>query len=63
MIILMKQRNQIISCCESPLRTIVENAGLEGSRCCCKLAEGSGDFDNAKTDEYVDMLKASIIDP
>jgi chaperonin GroEL len=28
------------------------------------VAEGKGDFGyNAKTDEYVDMLKAGIIDP
>ncbi|MBP4136713.1 chaperonin GroEL [Flavobacterium geliluteum] len=49
---------------ESPLRTIVENAGLEGSVVVAKVAEGTGDFGyNAKTDEYVDMLKAGIIDP
>ncbi|MBA4275284.1 chaperonin GroEL [Flavobacterium sp.] len=49
---------------EAPLRTIVENAGLEGSVVVAKVAEGSGDFGyNAKTDEYVDMLKAGIIDP
>jgi chaperonin GroEL len=47
----------------NPLRTIVENAGLEGSVVVAKVAEGKGDFGyNAKTDEYVDMLKA-IIDP
>jgi chaperonin GroEL len=46
------------------LRTIVENAGLEGSVVVAKVAEGSGDFGyNAKTDAYVDMLKAGIIDP
>jgi len=56
---------QIISrAVESPLRTIVENAGLEGSVVVAKVAEGSGDFGyNAKTDEYVDMLAAGIIDP
>lgn len=49
---------------EAPLRTIVENAGLEGSVVVAKVAEGSGDFGyNAKTDEYVDMLAAGIIDP
>ncbi len=49
---------------ESPLRTIVENAGLEGSVVVAKVAEGKGNFGyNAKTDEYVDMLKAGIIDP
>ena len=56
---------QIVSrAVESPLRTIVENAGLEGSVVVAKVAEGKGDFGyNAKTDEYVDMLKAGIIDP
>ena len=56
---------QIISrAIESPLRTIVENAGLEGSVVVAKVSEGTGNFGyNAKTDEYVDMLKAGIIDP
>ena len=56
---------QIVSrAVESPLRTIVENAGLEGSVVVAKVAEGTGDFGyNAKTDEYVNMLKAGIIDP
>ena len=56
---------QIVSrAVESPLRTIVENAGLEGSVVVAKVSEGTGDFGyNAKTDEYVDMLKAGIIDP
>jgi chaperonin GroEL len=56
---------QIVSrAVESPLRTIVENAGLEGSVVVAKVAEGTGDYGyNAKTDEYVDMLKAGIIDP
>ncbi|WP_159800139.1 chaperonin GroEL [Flavobacterium sp. MK4S-17] len=49
---------------ESPLRTIVENAGLEGSVVVAKVADGKDDFGyNAKTDEYVDMLSAGIIDP
>lgn len=56
---------QIVSrAVESPLRTIVENAGLEGSVVVAKVSEGKKDFGyNAKTDEYVDMLKAGIIDP
>lgn len=49
---------------ESPLRTIVENAGNEGSVVVAKVYEGKGDFGyNAKTGEYVQMLKAGIIDP
>lgn len=56
---------QIVSrAVESPLRTIVENAGLEGSVVVAKVAEGTANFGyNAKTDAYVDMLKAGIIDP
>ena len=49
---------------ESPLRTIVENAGNEGSVVVAKVMEGKGDFGfDAKTDTYVQMLKAGIIDP
>src|SRR6218665_2560965 len=56
---------QIVSrAVEAPLRTIVENAGLEGSVVVAKVSEGKDNFGyNAKTDEYVDMLKAGIIDP
>lgn len=56
---------QIVSrAIESPLRTIVENAGLEGSVIVAKVSEGKENFGyNAKTDEYVDMLEAGIIDP
>ncbi|PHK18842.1 molecular chaperone GroEL [Nostoc linckia z15] len=56
---------QIVSrAVEAPLRTIVENSGLEGSVVVAKVAEGQGDYGyNAKTDEYVDMLAAGIIDP
>ncbi|UNZ00181.1 chaperonin GroEL [Zhouia spongiae] len=49
---------------EAPLRTIVENAGKEGSVVAAKVSEGKEDFGyNAKTDEYVNMLAAGIIDP
>ncbi|QIY92327.1 chaperonin GroEL [Chryseobacterium gallinarum] len=49
---------------EEPLRQIVANAGGEGSVIVAKVAEGNGDFGyNAKTDEYVNMLEAGIIDP
>ncbi|ALR31362.1 MULTISPECIES: chaperonin GroEL [Chryseobacterium] len=49
---------------EEPLRQIVANAGGEGSVIVAKVAEGSGDFGyNAKTDEYVNMFEAGIIDP
>ena len=49
---------------ESPLRTIVENAGGEGSVVVAKILEGKGDFGfDAKSEKYVDMMKAGIIDP
>jgi len=49
---------------EAPLRTIVENAGGEGSVVINKVLEGKKNFGyDAKNDEYVDMLKAGIIDP
>ncbi|GAA0711299.1 chaperonin GroEL [Aquimarina litoralis] len=49
---------------EAPLRTIVENAGGEGSVVISKVLEGKDDFGyDAKSEEYVDMLKAGIIDP
>ena len=49
---------------EAPLRTIVENAGLEGSVIVAKVLEGDANFGyNAKTNEYVDMLAAGVIDP
>ena len=49
---------------EEPLRQIVENAGNEGSVVVSKVLEGKKDFGfNARTDEYVHMFKAGIIDP
>ncbi|WP_439128993.1 chaperonin GroEL [Polaribacter sp.] len=49
---------------ESPLRTIVENAGGEGSVVINKVLEGKKDFGyDAKSETYVDMLEAGIIDP
>ncbi len=49
---------------EEPLRQIAENAGLEGSVIINKIREGKGDFGyNARTDEYVNMFEAGVIDP
>jgi chaperonin GroEL len=49
---------------ESPLRTIVENSGGEGSVVVSKVLEGKANHGyNAKDGTYVDMLKAGIIDP
>jgi chaperonin GroEL len=49
---------------ESPLRTIVENSGGEGSVIVSKVLEGGDNFGfNAKEGTFVDMLKEGIIDP
>ena len=49
---------------EAPLRTIVENAGGEGSVVINKVLEGKKNFGyDAKSETYVDMLEAGIIDP
>ncbi|CAI9430050.1 chaperonin GroEL [Candidatus Ornithobacterium hominis] len=49
---------------EEPLRQIVANAGGEGSVVVAKIKENKDDYGyNAKTDEYVNMLEAGIIDP
>ncbi|PZF72136.1 chaperonin GroEL [Taibaiella soli] len=49
---------------EAPLRTIVENAGIEGSIIVQKVKEGSADFGfNARTEVYENMLAAGVIDP
>ena len=56
---------QIISrAIEAPLRTIVENAGGEGSVVVAKVMEGKANFGyDAKSETYVDLLKEGIIDP
>lgn len=49
---------------EEPVRQIAENAGLEGSVIVEKLKEQKpGIGFNAATDEWVDMVKAGIVDP
>ncbi|MBT8395306.1 MAG: chaperonin GroEL, partial [Bacteroidia bacterium] len=49
---------------EAPLRTIVENTGGEGSVVVAKVMEGKSDYGfDAKTETYVKMHKAGIIDP
>jgi chaperonin GroEL len=49
---------------EEPLRTIVGNAGLEGSIVIQKVREGKDDFGyNARTDVYENLKKAGVIDP
>ena len=49
---------------EAPLRTIVENAGGEGSVVVAKVMEGKNDFGyDAKSETYVNLMEAGIIDP
>jgi chaperonin GroEL len=56
--------NIVARAIEAPLRTIVENAGGEGSVVINKVLEGNKNFGyDAKSDQYVDMLNAGIIDP
>ncbi|THD59510.1 chaperonin GroEL [Phenylobacterium sp.] len=50
---------------QAPIRQIAENAGVEGSIVVGKVMENaSPTFGfNAQTEEYVDMVKAGVIDP
>lgn len=49
---------------ESPLRTIVGNAGLEGSIVVQRVKEGEGNFGfNARTEVYEDLVASGVIDP
>ena len=49
---------------EEPLRTIAQNAGVDGSVIIQKIKEASADFGyNARTGEYVNMYEAGVIDP
>jgi chaperonin GroEL len=50
---------------QSPIRQIVENAGVEGSIVVAKILENASvSFGfNAQTEEYVDMIATGIIDP
>src|ERR1700690_2494598 len=57
--------NIVLRALESPIRQIVENAGVEGSIVVGKLLESKSEnygFD-AQAEEYKDMVVAGIIDP
>lgn len=57
--------NVVLRSLESPIRQIIENAGLEGSVVVNKILESKKEdygFD-AQNEEYVDMIQAGIIDP
>ena len=49
---------------EEPLRQIAQNAGVDGSVIIQKIKEGKGDYGyNARTNEFVNMYDAGVIDP
>ena len=49
---------------EAPLRTISNNAGIEGAIVVQKVLDGEGSFGyNARTEVYEDLIKAGVIDP
>ena len=57
--------NIVLKALESPIRQIAENAGVEGSIVVGKILENKSQtygFD-AQAEEYVDMLRAGIVDP
>ena len=56
--------NIILKALESPIRTIAENAGLEGSVIIDKVRAGEPGLGfNALTEEYVNMVDNGILDP
>jgi chaperonin GroEL len=56
--------NVIRTSLESPIRQIAENAGIDASIVVDKVKNGKDAFGyDAANDEYVDMIKAGIIDP
>lgn len=56
--------NIIRTALEAPLRTIVANAGGEGSVVVQKVREGKGDYGyNAREDRYENLMAVGILDP
>jgi chaperonin GroEL len=54
----------VLSALSAPLKTIVDNGGLDGSVVADEVSQKSNNIGfNANTGEYVDMLKAGVIDP
>ena len=54
----------VLRAIESPLRSIVENAGGEASVVVNQILSGNGNYGyNAATDAYGDMLKMGVVDP
>jgi chaperonin GroEL len=57
--------NIVLRALEAPIRQIAENAGVEGSIVVSKITDNKSEtfgFD-AQAEEFVDMLKAGIVDP
>lgn len=49
---------------EAPIRTLTDNAGIDGSIVVQKIKEATGDFGfNARTETYENLFKAGVIDP
>ena len=49
---------------EAPIRTLTDNAGIDGSIVVQRIKEGTGDFGfNARTEAYENLFKAGVIDP
>jgi len=48
--------------CAQPFKTILDNAGLNSEIVWNNIESGKPGF-NVKTEEYVDMIQAGIIDP
>ena len=57
--------NIVLKALEAPIRQIVENAGVEGSIVVGKIGENKSETFgfNAQTEEFVDLIKAGIVDP
>jgi chaperonin GroEL len=56
--------NIIRTALEAPLKTIVSNAGGEGSVIVQKILEGKGDFGyNARTNQFENLFASGVIDP
>jgi len=56
--------NIVRAALESPLKTIVLNAGGEGAVVIQRVKEGKGDFGyNARTDKFENLYEAGVIDP
>ena len=54
----------VLRAIEAPLRSIVENAGVESSVVVNEVAKGSGNYGfDASNDTYGDMLTMGIVDP